>query len=174
MPFCPKCEAEYNKGIVKCSDCDILLVDVLPVKQTDQTPVQTELEEKPFLNDKFEILYTANNEFDLIFYSNVLRKNGIESIVNSPKYYGNFNNIGLTSEHHLLVNPSEMERAREIIEGVKADNIKAEEIKGWENTKLVEPQKVPRVKKEKGIVDRIYIIILIILFTLLILYKFKS
>ncbi|OGF44801.1 MAG: hypothetical protein A2452_08830 [Candidatus Firestonebacteria bacterium RIFOXYC2_FULL_39_67] len=167
MPFCPKYEAEYNEGIVKCSDCDIPLVDKLPEKPKEKE------EEIPYLNEKFEILITENNEFDLLFYNSVLKKNGIESIVNSPKYYGNFNNIGLTSEHHLLVPTSQMEHAREIIKGLKAEKVNPEDIKGWEKAPEVEPEKVLPKKKVKELVDNIYIIIIIICITFIVLYNWR-
>ncbi|MGB5106881.1 MAG: DUF2007 domain-containing protein [Candidatus Zixiibacteriota bacterium] len=30
MPFCPKCRAEYEAGVARCSDCDESLVAELP------------------------------------------------------------------------------------------------------------------------------------------------
>ena len=31
--FCPQCKAEYRPGFIRCSDCDIELVDRLPDEQ---------------------------------------------------------------------------------------------------------------------------------------------
>ena len=31
--FCPQCKAEYRPGFIRCSDCDIELVDHLPEEQ---------------------------------------------------------------------------------------------------------------------------------------------
>ncbi len=28
--FCPKCKAEYEKGILECADCHVALVEQLP------------------------------------------------------------------------------------------------------------------------------------------------
>ena len=30
MPWCPKCLAEYREGFIRCSTCDVPLVDTLP------------------------------------------------------------------------------------------------------------------------------------------------
>jgi hypothetical protein len=30
--FCPQCKAEYRGGFTRCSDCDVDLVDQLPVE----------------------------------------------------------------------------------------------------------------------------------------------
>jgi hypothetical protein len=30
MMFCPQCKAEYRPGFIRCSDCDVELVDCLP------------------------------------------------------------------------------------------------------------------------------------------------
>ncbi|OGF46045.1 MAG: hypothetical protein A2231_12390 [Candidatus Firestonebacteria bacterium RIFOXYA2_FULL_40_8] len=165
MAFCPKCKAEYSKGVTICSDCDNPLIEKLP-----EIP---EAEAKPHLNDRFEILLTENNEFDLLFYSSILKKNGIESIVNSPKYYGNFNNIGLTSEHFLLVPVSQMEQARDLIKGLKNENVNTEDIEGWEKVSAAEPKKVTQIKKVKELVDNIYIIIIIIVITFIVLYYWQ-
>ena len=34
MPFCPECKYEYNQGKSKCPDCNVSLIDKLPVEQT--------------------------------------------------------------------------------------------------------------------------------------------
>src|SRR5262245_56379316 len=36
--FCPQCKAEFRPGFIRCSDCDIELVDALPVKYSEQAP----------------------------------------------------------------------------------------------------------------------------------------
>ena len=38
--FCPKCKAEYRIGFIRCSDCDIELVDHLPVDALLDTSVE--------------------------------------------------------------------------------------------------------------------------------------
>ena len=45
MAFCPVCKCEYKEGIVKCADCDTLLVDSLEEKITlfAEEPVDEEI-----------------------------------------------------------------------------------------------------------------------------------
>jgi len=38
MPFCPECRYEYNAGITRCSDCDVVLTDQLPKPDSDEAP----------------------------------------------------------------------------------------------------------------------------------------
>ena len=40
MPFCPKCRAEYEGGVTRCSDCDEALVAELPPLETEFTPTK--------------------------------------------------------------------------------------------------------------------------------------
>lgn len=38
--FCPQCKAEYRPGFIRCSDCDIDLVDRLPDEPDDRIEPQ--------------------------------------------------------------------------------------------------------------------------------------
>ena len=44
MPFCPRCQCEYRRGVRQCPDCRIELVDTLPspapLPQVDFTEVE--------------------------------------------------------------------------------------------------------------------------------------
>src|SRR5438552_6571009 len=48
--FCPQCKAEYRASFVRCSDCDVELVDHLPV----QKPTTPPMPRSAFEPDRFE------------------------------------------------------------------------------------------------------------------------
>lgn len=54
--FCPKCGAEYKRGIIKCADCDVPLVEKLPDKPTHK---KKEKHRRPDIKYK-ELLITFN------------------------------------------------------------------------------------------------------------------
>jgi hypothetical protein len=73
MPFCPKCRAEYEFGIAKCSDCLIPLVNRLPEPQ------------KAELESAVVHLCTVPNEFEAILICDILKQAGIEASYRSLK-----------------------------------------------------------------------------------------
>ncbi len=69
--FCPKCKAEYVQGIERCSDCDVPLVDQMPVTQAVpevklvellRTPNIIELTVVKSLLDSMGISYVVQGE----------------------------------------------------------------------------------------------------------------
>ena len=81
MPFCPKCKAEYVVGITKCSDCEIPLVNALPIEpyqdehnvNLDNQPNEAEVE------SSMVYLCTINNEIEAIILRDLLKEAGIAS-----------------------------------------------------------------------------------------------
>ncbi|MEX1378255.1 MAG: hypothetical protein AB1Z23_12395 [Eubacteriales bacterium] len=74
MPYCPKCKDEYREGFTKCADCDVDLVDVLPVEQEseEEKPVTEPLKNEVVLEtftDNIEFMYVASmlDEMDIPF-----------------------------------------------------------------------------------------------------------
>ena len=68
MPFCPKCKAEYEFGVGKCSDCQIPLVSQLPEQQKNDN-----------LESNLVSLTIVNNEIEAIFICDLLNQAGIEA-----------------------------------------------------------------------------------------------
>jgi hypothetical protein len=75
MPFCPECQAEYEKGVESCTDCGVALVDELP---PDETPDVADGEPVPFRN--FSNAAEANMVRDL------LEENGIRAFVSGGEF----------------------------------------------------------------------------------------
>jgi len=116
--FCPKCKAEYRVGFIRCSDCDVELVDDVPV----ETPVPKEVS-RDFESDRFEaepklvIVRTYQSGLDADLAKTVLEAAGIESMIRGDdiarRYY-----IGLplTQRVELLVRAEDAEDAEKILD----------------------------------------------------------
>lgn len=70
MPYCPNCKAEYNPGVKKCSDCDVSLVEKLPV-EPEETP-------EPI---KYVLLRTLPSRLYAEMLRESLRNSGIDSVI---------------------------------------------------------------------------------------------
>lgn len=103
MPFCPNCRMEYRSGILRCSDCDIDLVESLP----DESAADEAAEDMELV----EVAHFATiAEADMA--KEMLEANGLRTIVR-----GEVDPIGATSGAApitLLVEEKDLERAEEI------------------------------------------------------------
>jgi hypothetical protein len=70
--FCPKCQAEYRAGFLRCSDCDVALVDRLP----EEAPTRDVLPDAQLV-----VIRTFEKRLDAEFAKSVLEAAGIESEV---------------------------------------------------------------------------------------------
>jgi hypothetical protein len=105
MPFCPNCQVEYREGILRCSDCDVELVDSLPEEESSpQTQENVELAE----------LTSFPNTAEADMVKELLESNDISSIVR-----GDVDPIGAASGAEpitLLVEQKDLQRAQEIFD----------------------------------------------------------
>src|SRR5207245_6125633 len=116
--FCPKCKAEYRVGFIRCSDCDVELVDDVPV----ETPVPKEVS-RDFESDRFEaepklvVVRTYQSGLDADLAKTVLEAAGIESMIGSNDtgrrhYYG----LALGQGIDLIVRAEDAEDAEKILD----------------------------------------------------------
>jgi hypothetical protein len=64
--FCPQCKCEYVEGFNKCSDCEVLLVESLPIEiKKDDSSCD--------LVDVFE----TSSQMDIIYIKSILEAEGI-------------------------------------------------------------------------------------------------
>ena len=116
--FCPKCKAEYRVGFIRCSDCDVELVDYLPV----ETPLPKEVS-RGFESDRFEaeaklfVVRTYQSGLDADLAKTVLEAAGIESMIRGDdtarRYYVG---LPLTQRVELLVRAEDAEDAEKILD----------------------------------------------------------
>lgn len=111
MPFCPKCRAEYEVGIVRCSDCDTSLVNALPVEYPKKNPE---------LESAVVYLCSVNNELEAIILRDLLKESGIESSCREGTFiqyphmlYPNYTGYGMND---IMVLDKDYKAAKQIAE----------------------------------------------------------
>ena len=117
--FCPQCKAEYRAGFIRCSDCDVELVDRLPVEM----PAEAEEVVRKFEAGRFEaapelvVIRTFQSGLDADLAKSVLQAAGIDSMIRGNDsarrhYYG----LALTQGIDLLVRAEDAEDAVKILD----------------------------------------------------------
>ena len=118
--FCPQCKAEYRVGFTRCSDCDVELVDHLPVEK----PAPAREDYRRFEADSFEpeaklvVIRTYQNAIEADLAKSALDAAGIPSIVSdrvSRQY------ISLALPLQLLVRAEDAADADKILDMNVAD-----------------------------------------------------
>jgi hypothetical protein len=80
--FCPQCRAEYRQGFTHCSDCEIDLVDQLPVPQPPP--------------ESFEIVHSTESLSDCVFSCKQLQAAGIPYKVSQERHQS----VGKSLDEH--------------------------------------------------------------------------
>ena len=108
MPYCPKCRAEYVKGVKECRDCGVPLVDVLPPPEIHED------------REKLVPVYGPDTEVEAGILINLLQQEGIEAELypswdkQSAMWWKLFSDAGGNSGA-VVVLEHEAERAKGII-----------------------------------------------------------
>src|SRR5438874_6796073 len=114
--FCPQCKAEYRVGFVRCSDCDVELVDHL--LEDDSSPVAE------FPRGRFEaepelvVIRTFQRGLDADLAKSVLEAAGIPSMIRGDagrRYYYGYG-LALYTGIELLVRAEDVEDAEQILD----------------------------------------------------------
>lgn len=109
MPYCPECKYEYVKGIKKCPDCGVELVDELPPEII--------LPESDWV-----IVYTTSFEYEAEMLKGNFESAGISVTVLSQKD-SNFPTPGDLSIIKLLVKKEDVDNAISFIDEFR-ENLK--------------------------------------------------
>jgi hypothetical protein len=124
--FCPQCKAEYRVGFTKCSDCDVELVDHLPVEK----PATAEEDYRRFEADRFEpeaelvVIRAYPSSFEADLAKSILEAAGIESMVRGDlsRVHDVFVGGQLGRGVELLVRAEDAEDADKILDVDATDN----------------------------------------------------
>src|SRR6266478_99127 len=119
--FCPQCKAEYRVGFVRCSDCDVELVDHLPVDAPSHSPADARADYAPpgFETDQLElvVIRTFQSGLDADLAKAVLDASGIESIIRNDGGVGrHYLGLALAQGIDLLVRSEDAEDADKILD----------------------------------------------------------
>ena len=114
--FCPRCKAEYRSGFVKCSDCDIALVDELPENRGIDKKARAELQDVELV-----VVRTYSTVVDAELAKSALESVGIDSMVRSDNEGGQSPGLTFTRGAELLVREDDLEAAEDIlgVEGIE-------------------------------------------------------
>ena len=114
--FCPQCKAEYRVGFVRCSDCDVELVDHL--LEDESSPVAE------FPRGRFEaepelvVIRTFQRGLDADLAKSVLEAAGIPSMIRGDagrRYYYGYG-LALSTGIELLVRAEDADDAEKILD----------------------------------------------------------
>ena len=113
--FCPRCKAEYRAGFVKCSDCDIALVDELPENRRSER-ARAELHDVELV-----VVRTYSTVVDAELAKSALESVGIDSMVRSDNEGSQSPALTISRGAELLVRQDDVEAAEDIlgVEGIE-------------------------------------------------------
>ena len=115
--FCPRCKAEYRVGFFRCSNCDVELVDHLPVDVPASQPRQDVPRRFDAEEIELVVIRTYQNGLDADLAKTVLEAAGIESMIRGDdtarRYY-----VGLPFDQRieLVVRSEDAEDAEKILD----------------------------------------------------------
>lgn len=92
--ICPECGSEYREGFVRCSDCDVALVDPPP---PEPEPELDEDFREPQPDVKLVKVYESGNEAIIAVLESVMADAGIEVMIKGDELSGavNWGRLGL-------------------------------------------------------------------------------
>jgi Putative prokaryotic signal transducing protein len=112
--FCPQCKAEYRVGFTRCSDCDVELVDHLPIEKLSTAPIRRTFEADRFaLEAELVVIRTYQNAIEADLAKSALEAAGIPTILSdsvSRQY------ISPSLPLQLLVRAEDAEDAEKILD----------------------------------------------------------
>jgi hypothetical protein len=113
MPFCPKCESEYEAGVERCVDCDEVLVAHLP-REEEEEDTKQEITYEP--SDRLAQVAVFNNTIAANLCKARLESEGIECFLQGETAMNlHLRGSSIFLDVRLAVRESDAERAVEIL-----------------------------------------------------------
>jgi hypothetical protein len=76
MPYCPKCREEFQDWVMKCLDCGVPLVDILPDIPVSEPEPPPKSKEEP-IKEPLGYVATAPNESLATMWAGILEDEGV-------------------------------------------------------------------------------------------------
>jgi hypothetical protein len=105
--ICPKCKAEYNRGIYVCAECDIPLVDSLSEDEYSENTEAIEGQDETFVD-----VFVTSNAGEIAMIKSLLDDAGIDYYFHGERFSMVYSG-GYPS--HLYVRADQCEEALEIL-----------------------------------------------------------
>jgi hypothetical protein len=114
--FCPQCKAEYRAGFLRCSDCEVDLVDQLAAEKPQGS---AEID-----HTELVVIRAYATVIDAALAKTALESVGIDSMVRSDNEGGQSPGLTFTRGAELLVRATDIEAANDLlgVEGIGDDN----------------------------------------------------
>ena len=114
--FCPQCKAEYRAGFLRCSDCQVDLVDQLAAEKPQG---RAEID-----HTELVVIQAYPTVIDAELAKTALESVGIDSMVRSDNEGGQSPGLTFTRGAELLVQATDIEAANDVlgVEGIGDDN----------------------------------------------------
>ena len=105
MPFCPICEGEFLPTISVCNQCNVALVDSLPVRR--RPPIPREVTEVA--------VATFSGEAEAMLWADILRGEGVPCVLVPMSAGAAAWGTSAAMPHELRVRAQDVERAKELL-----------------------------------------------------------
>jgi hypothetical protein len=108
--FCPQCRSEYIEGITECAECQVALVEELPLEEIPEY-------------DELVVIRTYVTEDEVELAKSLLAANGIEATLASDTAAG----LAFAGGVRLLVHKDDVEKAEELFKDLESSPLEEEE-----------------------------------------------
>jgi hypothetical protein len=114
--ICPNCRSEYVEGITHCAECDLDLVESLPVEEPE-----------PFEPAEWVEIYRAAGRINAALIKSLLESSGIPAVLGAnalPSVYGF--TVGPASEILIYVRKQNVAEAKGLVDAALAGRLSGE------------------------------------------------
>lgn len=121
MPYCPKCREEFQNWVMKCLDCGVPLVDILPDLPISEPEPPLKPKQEP-IKESLVHVAIAPSEPLAMMWAGVLEDAGIRALVKTGDLEAAYYVPSLLSSCEIHVLESQADEARLILEPLIKDS----------------------------------------------------